>query len=455
MFGIRYVLFKSKNRNFNTMKNKSLLLLLFQFSFFYGYSQLQNSIIDLELNLIKGEYDSVIFNSKKILEIDSSEAYAYYYMGKAYQARYKFFEAENAFKHASELDSCNFIFQNGLAETYETIGKDESAIDIYYSQYLLDTLKIAPIINLANIFRKNREFGSAIYYYQKALFIDPDNFFYNKSIAFCFHQINMITPAILYYTEAIRINPYDLNVYVNLANILNGERRFTSAIEVCKKGLEINNMDVQLKKVLAYTYYLNREFDLSIRGFDELLANHDSVFFNLKYRGLAYFENKSFENSIEDLKKANDMETQDPEVTFYLGSALGRIGDYKGGNYYMNLTKSILAPPAKEIANIYSELSSMELKKENYSGSLEYLKLAYQSQPDPLYSFRMAQLYDQFLGDKKLAINYYDGYITMIKEGKTESGQDLLLDSTQIIYKDYALQRINSLTEELFFEGEK
>lgn len=437
------------------MKISLFLLLVLQFLLQNAFSQVQNSIIQMELKLLKGEYDSVIYLSNKLIEKDSLEPYAFYYLGKAYQERFKYVDAEIAFKKAFNQDSTNIVFQNGLAETYESLGKDEDAIDIYYTQYLIDTLNISPIINLANIFRKNREFGTAIHYYQKALEIDPNNYYYNKSIAFCFDQINMVTPAILYYQKAIEINPYDINVHIILANILNGERRFKEAIDICKKGLEINQMEVQLKKLLAYTYYLNREFDLSIQGFDELLANSDSVFFNLKYRGLALYENQSFEKAIIDLKEASAMDVEDPEVAFYIGSALGRTGEYAEGANYLNLTIRMLAPPAKQMANIYSELSTIELKKENYALSLDYLKMAYQADPDPIYSFRMAQLYDQFLGDKKLAINYYDGYLTMMKERKSDSTQSSAYDSDQAVYKDFALQRIKILTEELFFEGDK
>lgn len=345
------------------------------------------------------------------------------------------------------------MFQNGLAEAFEAIGKDEEAIGIYYSQYLLDTIDVNPIISLANIFRKNKEFGSAIHYYQKAIAIDPTNFFYLKMIAYCFDQINMSNPAILYYSRAIQINPYDLNIYIILANISNTERQFGNAISICNEGLKVDSMNVQLKRILAYSYYLNHEFDLSIAGFNELLANSDSLFFNLKYRGLAYFENQEFPNAIKDLKAAYELEKNDAELTFYLGSAYGRNGEYNEGTRFLNISVALLAPPARNMSNIYSEFATIELAREKYTKSLEYLKQAYQSYANPIYSFRMAQLYDQYLNDKKLAINYYDGYLTMMKEQKSESGENVLTDSTQVVYKEYAQQRIKVLTEELFFEN--
>lgn len=437
------------------MKYKFFLFFCGLFIITKSYSQSSNNTFRLELNLINGQYDSVIYIANTIINNDSTHAMAYYYQGKAFQAKYKFFDAERVFTKAYILDSLNKSIQNSLAETYDVIGKDEEAINIYFNQYQKDTTDISPIINLANIFRKKGEYGSAIYYYQKAIAIDPGNFYNYKLIANCFNQINLNVPAILYYNKAIEINPFDLDIYVLLANILNSERQFQTSIILCKKGLEMNMLNVQLKKLLAYSYYLNKDFSSSINEFEDLISHEDSTFFNFKYLGLANFENKNFENAIHTLRIAYSLEHDDTEVTFFLGSALGRMGEYFEGIQYLRLTLNLLAPPQKEMASIYSEMAVIEQDRKDYNKAMEYLKLAYQSQPDPIYSMKMGLLYDQYLSNKKLAINYYDGYLTMLKVKSQEDQMNSPVDSIADSYKEYAKQRIQILTEELFFEEGK
>lgn len=217
---------------------------------FHVYSQ--NSIQDLELKILKGQYDSVIVLANQIIKDDSINWQVYYYLGKSNQAKYKYFDALKVFEKANELDSLNSIIENSLAEVYVFIGKNEDAINIYYDQYLRDTTVIVPIVNLANTFRKTKEYGAAIHYYQKAAAIDLGNFYYYKQQGYCASKINISLGAIYAYETAIRLNPFDLGVYRQLANLYNSERHFYDAIETCNKGFKHYPLDNQLMRIWAY-----------------------------------------------------------------------------------------------------------------------------------------------------------------------------------------------------------
>lgn len=242
------------------------------------YSQNQSLIQKLELHILKGQNDSAIVVADSILKLDSTNWLVNFYIGKSYKAKYKYFDAIRYYEKAIELDSANAIIENALAQTYDFIGKDEDAINIYYDQYLRDTTLLDPIINLAKIFRKNKEYASAIHYYQKAVAIDPTNFYYHKQLAFCYNKINIPVGAIYSYQTALILNPYDASMYIQLANILNTERAFKDAIETCNQGLKIYEDNHQMLKIRSYAYYLNREFDSSIIGFNKLLELGDSSY---------------------------------------------------------------------------------------------------------------------------------------------------------------------------------
>ncbi len=417
----------------------------------------QKLIQDIELKILKGQYDSAIVAANQIIKNDSINWEAYYYLGKSYQAKYKYFDALKVFEKAIELDTVNPIIENALAEVYDFIGKDEDAINIYYKQYLRDTTSLEPIVNLANIFRKKKEYAPAIHYYQKATAIDFTNFYYYKQLAFCTARINIPLPAIYAYKTAISLNPYDIGCYVQLANLYNSERYFSYAIETCNSGLENYPLDNQLMKLWAYANYLNHDFDSSITGFDKLLELGDTTYFNLKYRGLVHFEKKEFEKATIDLKLAYEFNDKDAETCFFLGSALGRSGENKEGIYFLYNAMQILTPAPNEISNIYSEMAHIYLNQDKYKLSLQYLKLAYKSDATPLLSFKMGQLYDYYLDNKKLAINCYEGYLTMANMPDSIQGTSNLTNSfvaePEII--ENAKERIRILKEELFFESAK
>jgi len=432
-----------------------LLIIFGIFIFSNLFSQTESGYYDIELAYLNKQYDSVLVFSEQLLSKDSLNWKAYFYRGKAFSGKNKYFKALEVFEKAQTRDSANALIGNSLAEIYDFIGRDEDAIAIYYNQYLRDTMKMEPIVNLANIFRKKREYGSAIFYYQRAVELDPENFYYYKQLAFCYDKINIPDGSIEYYNVALRMNPYDVMMYVQLANILNSGRDFKSALEVCEQGLSYYKDEHQLLKLKAYSLYLNKNFDASIVEFNNLLEKGDSSFFNLKYQGLAYYEKKNFENAIQSLKKAKEYNDQDPETLFYLGSAHARDGNAEQGVFNLYRSKRLLDPSPKEISNIYSEIAFAYQEQEKYKLALEFLKKAYKAESSPILAFKMAQVNDYFLNDKKLAIDYYEGYLTM-----SNTPDSLLLDSNSRIKSSYAdsamvenaKSRIRILKEEMFFE---
>lgn len=420
-----------------------------------SFSQEKDLIKELELKILNGQNDSAIRIANEILNIDSLNWLVSFYKGKALYSKYKYFEALHQFKKANSLDTANYIIENALAETYDAIGNDEAAIQLYYDQYVRDTNKIEPIVKLANSFRKSREYGSAIYYYQKATALDLENFYYYKQQGYCLNKIELPQPAIYAYQSALMFNPQDLSVYQQLSNIYNSERMFDDAIISSDKGLSYYPGDKQLLKIKAYSFYLKRDFDSSITVFNRLFEMGDSSFFNLKYQGLAFFENKQFVNAIKNLKLAHEFDEKDAEVSFFLGSGLGRSNEGEEGLYYLNKTIRTLSPSAVEMCNIHSEMAHIFLNQKDYKKSLEHLKIAYKFESKPILSFKMAQLYDYYLDNKKLAIDYYNGYLTMTVPTEGDSINASVVNSYLADQRviENAEQRIRILKEELFFES--
>jgi len=419
-------------------------------------SQERDLIKDLKIKVLESQYDSAIVLANYIIKEDSLNSIAYYFKGKSLLGKHKYFDALKSFEVANLLDSANATTEVALAATYDIIGKDENAIQIYYNQYLRDTNNIGPIVNLANVFRKSREYGSAIHYYQKATFIDPENFYYYKQQGYCASKINMNVPAMYAYESAIMFNPYDLGTYQQLANLYNSERYFNDAISTCNKGLRKYQDDTKLLKIKAYANYLNRDFDSSIVQFNYLLEQGDTTYFNLKYRGFSYFEKKEFVNAIQDLAYAFEIDGDDPELSFYLGSALARSNQNKEGIDYLNKSLKLLSPSPSELSNIYSEMANAYLNQKRYKESLGQLKLAYRNDAKPILSFKMGQLYDYYLDNKKLAIDCYEGYLTMSNDSDSIQGEGKLINSFKAdsAVVENANERIRILKEELFFESE-
>ncbi|MFP4025136.1 MAG: tetratricopeptide repeat protein [Thiohalospira sp.] len=435
---------------------RHLLLLFVCLYTFQGFSQNENKYFQLELAILNEQYDSAIYYADQMLSEDSLDWKVYYYKGKSNLAKNKYFDALENFQKANRIDTANYLIENSLAKLYDFIGQNEKAINIYYDQYLRDTTRLEPIESLADILRRNGEYSSAIHYYQKGIAIDGTNFNYFKQLGFCLKQINLKQPAIYSYQNALKLNPYDLSAYKQLANLQNAEKFFSRALETCNKGLKIYPDDIQLKKLLAYSHYLNKNFDSSIVIFNDIISLGDTTFFSYKYLGFSYFELQEFNKAVDILLQAAELVNNDEKVYFYLGSAYGRSGNHEKGIENLNRALKIMEPPAKELSTIYAEFAEIYTGMGKYNLAIEHLKLAYSYNPKPILSFKLGQLYDLYLKDKKLALTYYDGYLTLINRNDS-IGEETEKESN-IYQKDlikYIGKRVQVLKEELFFETEQ
>ncbi|MDY6801927.1 MAG: hypothetical protein SVU94_12000 [Bacteroidota bacterium] len=429
--------------------------LLFIFACLYSFqvfSQDAGKYYQLELAIINAQYDSAIYFANQLLDKDSLDWKAHYYKGKSNLALNKYFEALENFQKANEIDSANYLIENSMAKIFDFTGQKEKAINIYYDQYLRDTNRLAPIENLAEIFRRSGEYSPAIHYYQKAIAINSTNFNYFKQLGYCLKQINLNQPAIYSYQNALLLNPYDLVSYKRLANLQNTEKLFDQAINTCQTGLKYYPEDIMLQKLLGYGYYLNKELDTAAIIFNEVIAKGDTSFFSLKYLGLTYFEMQQFEKAADILLQSVNIIDDDAEVLFFLGSAYGRYGEYNKGELYLNRALQVMEPPAKQVASIYEEFAYLYREMGKYELSVKYLKMAYRNSANPILSFKMGQLYDLYLDDKKLAIDYYDGYLTMANVNDSVQTDIVPLNTDEKELKEYVKNRIRQLEEEMFFE---
>ena len=432
--------------------------LLFIFAclyFFQGFSQNTSKYHPLELAILNAQYDSAIYFANQLLSRDPLDWKVHYYKGKSNLAINKYFEALENFQKAQEIDSANYLIENSRAKIFDFTGQKEKAINIYYNQYLRDTNRLEPIENLAEIFRKSGEYSSAIHYYQKAIVLNKTNFYYFRQLGYCLKQINLNQPAIYGYQNALRLNPYDLVSYKRLANLQNREKFFDQSINTCQTGLKYYPEDIMLKKLLGYGYYLNKQLDTAAIIFNEIISQGDTSFFSLKYLGLSYFEMQQFEKAADILLQSVELVEDDAEVLFYLGSAYGRSGGYEEGIKYLNRALKTLEPPPKQVASICEEFAYFYRERGQYELSVEYLKVAYRNSAKPVLSFKMGQIYDLYLNDKKMAVNYYDGYLTMASHNDSVQPDIVHLNTDEKDLKEYVKNRIRKLEEEMFFEDAK
>lgn len=223
--------------------------------------------------------------------------------------------------------------------------------------------------------------------------------------------------------SAIETNPYLIDAYINLGIELRKQSKYNESIEVLKKGLIIENSNYGL-------------------------------FQNL---GISYGKIGELELSVNNLKNADKIKPNDPEILSNLGGALRRLSFSNG---HQNVEWSILS----EALEKYEMAANID--KNNTYGLLNVAKLQLLLERiDPSYKHK-AESYLRKIKFLSLAaleddINekywkMFDLGDTLILLGEYEEGKKIYQEAYNSIpddYKDSVMKSVTSSLSELFDIG--
>ena len=280
------------------------------------------------------------------------------------------------FKKAHELNPSNreiLIKLATITQTYFPENTDET-IDYYNSllEFGIDLDKI--YYELGHLYLNKSDKVHAVSAFKLAQTLDPENPYYNNSLAYAYIKAELYDDAIEYYQEAIRLNP-DAEWTAIVCHALGAiysevKGNFEAAEATFNAGivLDPNNVDIQLS--LGDMYMAQNDLDKAIKTYCDAIAVEPENYLTYAKAGLALWEKDYLEESIVAFHKSIELNPDFEIAQNNLGVVyLDGIGDSKA--------------------------------------SVEYFKNAIDINPNyTLAYFNLARAY-QVIGDKALAAEYY------------------------------------------------
>ena len=149
----------------------------------------------------------VISKTKNYLKKFPRVAILYNLLGSTYQKIGDQKEAINIFNAGLKIDPDNISFSNNLGNSYKYLLNYEKAETIFKGIILKNSKYINAYINLGNLKRDVNNFDEAISLYEKAEKIAPNNFVILYSLALAHQGIGNFKSAIKYAKKVLSINP--------------------------------------------------------------------------------------------------------------------------------------------------------------------------------------------------------------------------------------------------------
>ena len=280
------------------------------------------------------------------------------------------------FKKAHELAPSNreiLIKLATISQTYFPDNVDET-IDYYNSllEFGIDLDKI--YYELGHLYLNKSDKIHAVSAFKLAQTLNPENSYYNNSLAYAYIKAELYDDAIEYYQEAIRLNP-DAEWTAIVCHALGAiyaeiKENYEAAEATFNAGivLDPNNVDIQLS--LGDMYMAQGDLDKAIKTYCDAITVDSENFLSYAKAGLALWEKDYLEESIVAFHKSIELNPDFEIAQNNLGVVyLDGIGDPKS--------------------------------------SIEYFKNAIDINPNyTLAYFNLGRAY-QIIGDKALAAEYY------------------------------------------------
>ncbi len=138
---------------------------------------------------------------------------------------------------------------------------------------------------------------------------NPNNAKDQYNYAFELHSRKMNDKALFYYQKALSLNPKLIDAYLNISSIYKDASRYPEAIAVLNQGLSANPGNEKIKKMLK-----DVDEDATIGRYERAIKKH-----NLG----------DYKDAIEDYKVVLNVSKSNPDVYMSLGAAYQAIKDYK------------------------------------------------------------------------------------------------------------------------------
>ncbi|WP_340112428.1 tetratricopeptide repeat protein [Maribellus mangrovi] len=406
-----------------------LLLLMFPF-----VVQSQNRIDQLILNK---NYDKALVEINKEVTRNPSAA-LFLKKGLVYKNLQDYQNAVAAFAEGLTYEPNNISLLEETAESFSVLGNNQDAISFYKKAVDLDTTNLKLAGNLGRVYIKLKQYKPAYQVFSSVYAKDSSNVYWNKQLAFCAFRTFHREQAVDLYEKVLEANPRDHTSYVNLINCYNWKKEGNQIMAVIHKGLQEFPSDPDLLFEEATYLYRTKRYGPAMVRFEKYFeVEKQPDYQTMMDYGIATYFAGFEEKALDIFGELFNQNPNDPLVMYYQSLCYKKLKDFEKSEKLMKW--AIEGSTPDYVAEMYHHLGQIYGQQRKFKESVKALEKAFEMNPDKVeVLFEIATTYEEFNSNKTLALNYYRIYL----EEAGEAGKNTT----------YALERIEKLKEDLFFE---
>ncbi len=338
--------------------------------------KLNPDLIDIHVRLAEvynaqRDYSSAANSFRKVTEIDSSRADAFYGLGKVLVRTSRHQEAISALEKAISLNLDEKEVHLEIAGAYEALQDWGNAAEAYERYLSLDpeiSWNAYKQLGLARL--SLEQYDAAVAALLEANKQKPDDVNLRVKLAEAYQKQGDLAKAEEILNQLAEMNPEEAKYYYSQAlRMYDSAGQYEAALEPAKKIIDLNPEDEMAITNLGLMYFRLKRYDESIETFKQCLAVKPDYAYAWLQIGIAYYSQKKFREAIEPYQKYVELAPDDPNGWLNLGVSYMSLKNFEGALEPMKKAVELLP----DNANAHYNLAIVYLNlKDNFSAKEVY-----------------------------------------------------------------------------------
>jgi tetratricopeptide (TPR) repeat protein/uncharacterized RDD family membrane protein YckC len=395
-----------------------------------------------------GEYDEALQYSKESLKIDDLSSVVHCNYANALYMLGKNSEAEEAYKTALELDKTNAYAYYGIGKLKYYDYAYKEATDAF-SEYT--RLKKADedgwcFLGLSYLYG-SKDTSTAKKYLDKAMKISPENVFIISSMAEYYQYVGDSQKAEDLYKDALEKSENDYDLLCSVAEFYQDKEKYDEAIQYADRAINSDESKYKAYGIKAQIFFSQGEKQKAIDTINLMISNNLGNAYVYYVSGNLYNNEYEYKLAVENYDKALEMNP----LNEY--SCIGKIRALYASKRYTACLKYALIVENQlnsneiswYIGNVYSRLGDSTQALEHYQKALEkneedaYLLTDIGWEYYYTEDFTNASLY----ADKALQLDGSNYNATNLKKSIEKRQTNVIDQVTEFIEKNYLYYKSN------------
>ena len=408
-----------------------------------------------------GRYEEAFMAIEQCVALDTGNYRYLFLKGKSLENLYRYGEAIAAQQKALKINPDGMEAQAALASLYLISGQPEESTRFYERLAAAEPQVNRWKMSWATALLAAGQPQSALEQFKTVVETDSANWLVYKYMGDCFFRLNDYYPSFHNYYTALTLYPNNKTLWGTLTRLLVTHDHTAGAIEVGNEAVAIDSTNVEVWKYLGVAYYKTGETRPAYQALQKALALGDSSFTTFSHYGILNYhiaQNRMgvqyFRDAEKYLEKALQLNPNDINTMNYLATTYGYTGkDQKGLDIFVDIDKRIAEFDSIGMkANIQRGHLLRNLRR-NQEAANAFITAIKDFPKDIENIFHVATCYDR-ASNRKLAIDWYTRYLEKI-DPRWATKQWTKQELNKYELAEYAMNRIKSLREDMFWEGEK